>query len=236
MTRPIHRRFATLHASNATKWDRLLACHSSNRLIVQQRNAQNTNRVIRGYGAVYYDEKENGSEYWLWDDIVERIKPGAFSKVLDENQDVRALFNHDPNHVLGRTVSGTLRLSSDAVGLYYEADESPNDPTWLSVAEKINRSDVSGSSFGFIPSVTQWETVKEENRTYEIRWIVEMGMVFDVGPVTYPAYESATSSRSISADERIQLLSERNAFYRDRDQSAVEVRLRTIKANEVRVV
>ena len=210
MTRPIHRRFATLHASNATKWDRLLACHSSNRLIVQQRNAQNTNRVIRGYGAVYYDEKENGSEYWLWDDIVERIKPGAFTKVLYEKQDVRALFNHDPNHVLGRTVSGTLRLSSDAVGLYYEADESPNDPTWLSVAEKINRGDVSGSSFGFIPSITQWETVKEENRTYEIRWIVEMGMV--------------------------QLLAERNAFYRDRDQSAVEVRLRAIKANEVRVV
>ena len=122
------------------------------------------------------------------------------------------------------------------MGLYYEADESPNDPTWLSVAEKINRGDVSGSSFGFIPSVTQWETVKEENRTYEIRWIVEMGMVFDVGPVTYPAYESATSSRSISADERMQLLSERNAFYRDRDQSAVEVRLRTITANGVRFV
>ena len=224
MNKPIHRRFATLHASNATS-----------RLIVQQRNATNTSRVIRGYGAVYYDEKEKGSEYWLWDDIVERIKPGAFDRVLAENQDVRALFNHDPNQVLGRTVSGTLRLSSDAVGLYYEADESPNDPTWLSVAEKINRGDVSGSSFGFIPSITQWETVKEENRSYDIRWIVEMGMVFDVGPVTYPAYESASSSRSISPDERTQLLTERNAFYRNRDSSSVEVRLRTLKTNGVQI-
>ncbi|MGX8895013.1 HK97 family phage prohead protease, partial [Enterobacter cloacae] len=35
----------------------------------------------------------------------EIINPGAFDDVL--NDDVRGLFNHDPNYILGRTTAGT---------------------------------------------------------------------------------------------------------------------------------
>ena len=51
----------------------------------------------------------------------ERIKPGAFTDSL-ANDDIRALFNHDPNWLLGRSSAGTLRLSLDSVGLRYEID------------------------------------------------------------------------------------------------------------------
>ena len=49
------------------------------------------------------------------------IAPGAFRKTIQES-DVRALFNHDPNFVLGRNKAGTLRLYEDGDGLGYEVD------------------------------------------------------------------------------------------------------------------
>src|SRR5574340_914176 len=51
----------------------------------------------------------------------ERIAPGAFAKTI-QSGDIRALWNHDANIVLGRNKSGTLRLSEDLAGLAYECD------------------------------------------------------------------------------------------------------------------
>ena len=78
--------------------------------------------TISGYAAVYHRSEDAGTQYQLMDSYYERIKPGAFDRALAEKQDVRALFNHDANHVLGRTTSGTCRLSCDSVGLRYEVD------------------------------------------------------------------------------------------------------------------
>lgn len=168
-------------------------------------------KLIRGYGAVYYVPGDPTTEYWLWDDMVERIKPGAFDRIIAENQDVRCLFNHDSNYVLGRTVAGTCRLKVDAVGLYYEADEASSDPQWMSVAAKIARGDVTGSSFSFWPAKVMWESVNDGERKYDIRWITEMLIVWDVGPVTFPAYEGTSSSRNVVTDELDSLRMERNS-------------------------
>ncbi len=209
-----HRRFSI---SNPASGER--------RLALQKRNATSDSKVIRGYGAVFYNPADPSTEYWLWDDLVERIMPGAFDRVINEKQDVRCLFNHDMNYVLGRTEAGTCRLTTDAVGLYYESDESSSDPQWLSVAEKISRGDVTGSSFSFYPSVTVWETIKEEDgKSYDVRWIKEIGVCYDVGPVTFPAYEAATSSRSIQSSEREILLRERNCFAATREDVSVRLR------------
>ena len=213
-----------------------------NHLSVQKRAANGSgaeSQLIRGYGSVFYSAADPGTEYWLWSDICERVMPGAFDELLKSQPDVRGLFNHDPNYVLGRTTAGTCRLSVDSVGLYYECDESPNDPDWQRVAEKITRGDVNGSSYSFIPGSTVWEETTDENdNSIWIRWIKAVDMVYDVGPVTFPAFTSASSSRSTMAvehPERTLLLAERNAFleqqrYNQRTDS-VAVRLALLHCN-----
>lgn len=205
-----------------------------NHLSVEKRAAAGAeSKLIRGYGSVFYNAADPGTEYWLWSDICERVMPGAFDELLASKPDVRGLFNHDANYVLGRTTAGTCRLSVDTVGLYYECDESPNDPDWQRVAEKITRGDVNGSSYSFIPGSTLWEETSDANdNSIWIRWIQTVDMVYDVGPVTFPAFTSASSSRSTMAvehPERALLIEERNAFLRkqgcNQPTDSVSVRL-----------
>lgn len=209
----MHRRFSIPAANGRNQSWRL-----------ERRNGANDSKLIRGYGAVFYNSADPNTEYWLWDDIVERLMPGCFDKVIKDNQDVRCLFNHDMNWVLGRTASGTCRIGTDATGLWYECDESAADPQWISVAQKLNRGDVTGSSFSFYPSSTIWETVKADGKTYDVRWIKEVSVCYDVGPVTFPAYAAATSGRSIANEERQLLLAERNLRRDDSEELAMRLK------------
>ena len=87
--------------------------------------------------------------------IEERITEGAFDRAIEEQQDVRALWNHDPNFVLGRTKSGTLKLSSDSHGL--KVDINPPDTQWAKdLVESVRRGDVDQMSFGFIVRKDKW--------------------------------------------------------------------------------
>lgn len=145
-------------------------------------------RAIVGYGAVYYRDGDDGTEYWLWDDMVERIMPGAFDRALDDGDDARGLFNHDPSNLLGRVSSGTMQLSVDDTGLRYEIPVDENDSDHMRVVAKIERGDLTGSSFAFMVDEMIWE----ENNDTLIRWIKSVTLR-DTGPVTYPAYEGTTS-------------------------------------------
>jgi uncharacterized protein len=138
-------------------------------------------RRIAGHAAVYYDGSA-GTEFALWENTVERIMPGAFDRAARED-DVRALFNHDPNQLLGRTTAKTLRLAVDSVGLAYEVD-LPNTTLGRDLPELLKRGDVTGSSFGFIVRGETWR--KEAGK--QVREITDV-QLFDVSPVTYPAYE-----------------------------------------------
>lgn len=132
--------------------------------------------VVRGYAAVF----DSPSEPIGWDGFTELVKPGAFAKTIGE-ADVRALWNHNPEVVLGRTKAGTLRLAEDEKGLAVEIDW----PEWAGAQlEQIRRRDVSQMSFGF-------RTVKDRFLTTEdgktVRELIEVEL-YDVSPVTYPAY------------------------------------------------
>lgn len=144
----------------------------------------NEARKIEGYGAIFFDGSP-GSEYELWRGVKERVMPGAFDRAIREGDDTRALFNHDSNLVLGRTTSGTLRLSVDAKGLKYEIDPPKSR---ADIIESIERGDVTGSSFGFIVTDEEWR--KEDGQ--EIREIHGVQLM-DVSPVTYPAYEGTST-------------------------------------------
>lgn len=114
----------------------------------------------------------------------EIIAPGAFDDVLEN--DVRALINHDGNLILARTTSGTLKLSTDEKGLKYEFD-MPETSYGKDLAISMKRGDVTQSSFAFTVENDNWET----KDGMDVRTITKVKRLFDVSPVTYPAYPDA---------------------------------------------
>jgi len=170
------------------------------RLTTEKRDGEDGPSIVAGYGAVFYNADDPGTEYWLWDDVVERIKPGAFDRALQEADDVRSFFNHDANLILGRASAGTLDLAVDGTGLRYVV-EPPDTAVARHVLESVERGDTSGSSFMFVPTSTAWREEEREGKTVYIREI-ESVRLFEVGPVVFPAYESASSEArsSIAAD------------------------------------
>lgn len=193
--------------------------------------------VIKGLSAVFYREGDAGTEYWLWNDMVERIMPGAFDRAIKEAHDARGLFNHDSSQLLGRVSSGTLSLSVTAEGLAYEIQSDPNDPDHQRVGAKIDRGDVTGSSFAFIIASQTWSEVKRGDGSWlYIRSIYDVDL-FDVGPVTWPAYEATTAGRSTDAAgdlreasaEIRQLIAERESILRRGDDDRIAMRRRLVE-------
>ena len=137
---------------------------------------------IEGIAAVYDQAYDAGY-------FIETIKPGAFSRALSEKQDVRCLFNHDVNNLLARTKSGTLRLSDSPDGLRYDADTDPNTTVGRDVAAMIERGDLDGCSFSFNVRADAWRDEFDAAGRYvqSYRDISDLDL-FDVGPVTFPAY------------------------------------------------
>lgn len=140
-------------------------------------------RTIAGHAAVFYDGTPE-TEYDVMGWFNERVMPEAFDRALEERDDVRGLFNHDPNQILGRVSAGTLTLRKDKVGLFY-VDDVPDTQAGRDAWESVRRGDVQGNSMAFIVT-DETERIEDELHIREIRGV----KLFDVGPVTFPAYES----------------------------------------------
>jgi hypothetical protein len=110
----------------------------------------------------------------------EKIASGTFASAITEKQDVRCLFNHDVNHVLGRTTSGTLRLLEDSIGLEFDCD-FPDNTFSRDLIASIKRGDISQCSFSFRCVEDDWSP---DNA---IRTLRDVDLL-DVSPVTFPAY------------------------------------------------
>lgn len=138
--------------------------------------------MITGYAAVFNSKTSIGG--WF-DEIIE---PGAFARSLSENGDIRALFNHNWDNVLGRTKSGTLRLEEDERGLKFEI-ELPNTSVGRDLAESMARGDINQCSFGF------WIT--EENWDYNVEpalRIIKEVELYEISVVSIPAYDDTEAS------------------------------------------
>jgi HK97 family phage prohead protease len=131
-------------------------------------------RTIAGYAAVFNSVTDIGGMFR------EQIAPGAFKSSMAG--DVRALFDHDTSHVLGRTKSETLRLKEDAHGLAVEID-LPDTQTGRDLRESMTRGDIDGMSFGFRVTKQEWD----ESGEIPLRTIREVEL-FEVSVVTFPAY------------------------------------------------
>jgi HK97 family phage prohead protease len=134
-------------------------------------------RKISGHAAVFDVEGDGG---WFR----EKIAPGAFADSAQVD-DVRALWNHDANFVLGRNRAGTLRLHEDERGLAIEIDP-PDTQFARDLLVSIERGDVSQMSFGFRTVKDSWERSTEGNGQ-DLRTL-EKVRLFDVSPVTFPFY------------------------------------------------
>ena len=145
-----------------------------------------SNAVISGYAAVWYNATLDGCEYELGPGLVERVTPGAFSRSI-RSDDVRALLNHDPSALLGRTKSGTLTLSEDGRGLRYRIT-LPSTQLGKDVGVLVGRGDLTGASFGF-------EVIKAEHGRdgrLDVRWLRQVRL-FDVSIVSFPAYTGTSA-------------------------------------------
>jgi uncharacterized protein len=152
---------------------------------------------IVGLAAVYYNSSDPAAtQYQLWDNYFERILPGAFDRAVKED-DVRALQNHDPRLLLGRSAAGTLQLEVTSEGLAYRISP-PNTQVGKDTITLLERGDLDGSSFAFLPSTGGVEWTEERVKiggneiTIYIRNIKDVEL-FDVGPVTYPAYTGTSA-------------------------------------------
>lgn len=141
-------------------------------------------RMLVGYAAKFNVRSDPMGRF------VEEIAPGAFDGVL--GNDVVALFNHDPSMVLGRSTAGTLRLSVDDIGLRYECDLAEDDVS-LRVASYVADGRVRQSSFSFTVAMDgSGDDWQPSGDGMVLRRIKRIERLYDVAPVTYPAYPDAS--------------------------------------------
>jgi HK97 family phage prohead protease len=114
--------------------------------------------------------------------------------VLAEKPDVIGAPNHDWTQVLGRTTAGTLRLTKNERGLDYEIDINPEDQDAMNLYAKVKRGDISQSSFAFTVRQEEWQYPEKGSKTLPIRVVKEVEKLFDVSPVTFPAYPQTTAA------------------------------------------
>lgn len=126
--------------------------------------------------------------------FIERILPEAVEDVL-EASDIRGAFNHDANHILGRVKSGTMRLQTTPEGVNYTID-LPDTTAGRDVAVSVSRGDVDGSSFQF--SIAEDGDRWDESGGLLRRTIHKFREIYELGPVTFPAYAgTVVSARSL---------------------------------------
>lgn len=143
---------------------------------IEFRQDENDKPKLLGHAAVFNQPVE------LYDDFIEVIESGTFKKTIERGDDVRALFNHNPNFVLGRTISETLKLWEDDIGLATEID-LPDTSQARDLLALIKRGDINQMSFAFYVTGERNEKIDGKR----VRTITSVDLV-DVSPVTFPAY------------------------------------------------
>lgn len=156
-----------------------------------EKREENGKIYLRGYFA-RFNEPYKVCEGW-----VETIAPGAFSRYLATDGDVKALWNHNHDLVLGSRANGTLVLEETTEGLYGTVEINQNDRAAMDAYARIERGDVSGCSFGFDCQVDQFTDADGTYRTI----IREVNPLYEVSPCVFPAYESTSIEARTRLDE-----------------------------------
>lgn len=142
-------------------------------------------RYLEGYFAVF------GETYQVFDGWTETIERGAFARYLASGEDVKVLWNHDTNIVLGSTGNGTASLREDEKGLYGSVEINESDQDAVNAYARIARGDVNGCSFGF--DVARQEEWWDDDGVYHTK-LTEIDPLYEVSACTFPAYKATSIS------------------------------------------
>lgn len=151
--------------------------------------ADSDGMTFRGYAAVFDSWSEDLGGFR------EKIAPGAFTRTLKRDRNLRMFLNHNSDNLLATTRAGTLTLSEDGKGLLAEA-KLPNTGLGRDTAELLRRRDIDSMSFGFSVDMKgqSWSEDGSERTLSDIR-------LFEVSPVTgWPAYPATSASVRQMAD------------------------------------
>jgi uncharacterized protein len=135
--------------------------------------------MLSGYAARFNSPAVIGGYF------IEKLAPGCFANSIARG-DQRMLYNHDANYLLGRTASGTLTLSEDALGLKFEL-APPDTCCGRDVVESVRRADLNGCSFAFQSVQETWDDTGDMPvRTIEVLDLLETSIV------VWPAYKDTS--------------------------------------------
>lgn len=148
-----------------------------------QTRQENDAKYIEGYFIRFNEETE------LWPGVFEEVSPEAVVNSL-KNNDIRCLFNHDTNIVLGRTGNGTLKLKADEKGVYGRVKINQNDKQAMDILARIERGDINACSFGF--NIIKEDIENREDGT--VKFVLREIDLKEVSPVTFPAYPTTSIS------------------------------------------
>ena len=138
-------------------------------------------KTVTGYAALYNTRSVDLGGF------EEVLEPGCFDSVMETNPDVFALFNHDPDSILARSTSGTLKLSLDEKGLAYSF-EMPDTTLGNDLSVLMKRGDIRGSSFAFVTGKAEF---RSDDSGKSVRYISNIASLHDVAVVSTPAYPKA---------------------------------------------
>jgi HK97 family phage prohead protease len=161
--------------------------------VIARAEGENMPKEIGGIAAVINSVTDLGY-------FEEVIMPGAFDNALSKDYDIRCLFNHEAELILGRTKASTCNVFVNADGnLEYTWVPDYENPTHVSVVRSIMRGDITQSSFAFTIKEQTWSDSTKYG-TMGKRTINVIDELFDVSPVTYPAYQDTEAdARSLAA-------------------------------------
>lgn len=176
-------------------------------------------RYLEGYFAVF------GETYQVFDGWIETIERGAFARYLASGEDVKVLWNHDTNIVLGATGNGTASLREDEKGLYGSVEINENDQDAVNAYARIARGDVSGCSFGF--DVARQEEWWDDDGVYHTK-LTEIDPLYEVSACTFPAYKATSISarNKDSLDEAKRRYAEAQEQKREEWRASMKARLK----------
>lgn len=151
---------------------------------------ENGQRELEGYFSVF------NKPYEVCPGWIEEIAPGAFTKTLMSGRDVKVLWNHNSDIVLGSTSNKTAHLSEDGIGLKGRNIINEDDQDAKNGYARVKRGDVTGCSFGF--EIIRQETWWDDEGNYRTK-LLEVEL-YEVSPCTFPAYEQTNISARATKD------------------------------------